>query len=415
MNNKKWYFTLMIITLSLQISVLTAGNSIFSVSGLPSQYLGNDIYSQGMGDVGLGDGLRLSNGFGNPALINTANTVNFYTGLKLGYIKYNTDNNSSYTDNALDFPFFSIVAPYGRHKFAFQFNSWKSGNFDNIVETTYSLTNDDGEEEEYTLSEQNLFSSYIYKLDAYYGYRLPAGWSMGLGPNIYIGHRERELIQDSGNGVFNTKNKTKITFTDIGFSAGILKQGPTWSLGANYEYGREIQAKKEFFTIHSNEELEDVELNLPHRFGFGFAKKWAGLFKVASDVNYEIWDSFLGEDYHNAWKVGIGFAYEPKLGRKEFYKLIPVRTGFSLRELPFEENDEKIYEKSFTVGFSLPLKSRVDKLDFAFEYMIRGDVDTHGIEDRSSMFMIGVSGFDIFRKVHTRKAPRDIPVKEDLN
>ncbi len=394
----------------MQIAVLNAGNSIFSVSGLPYQYLGNDIYSQGMGDVGLGDGLRLSHGFGNPALINTANTVNFYTGLKMGYIKYNTENGDNYTDSALDFPFFSIVAPYNNHKFAFQFNSWRSGNFDNELEVEYTLN-----DESMTYIEQNLFSSYIYKLDAYYGYRLSSGWSFALGPNVYIGHREQELIQDSGSGVFNTKYKNKLSFTDVGFSTGILKQSNTWSLGANYQYGLEINAKKEFFSIHSSEDLDYVEFNLPHKFGFGVAKKWAGIFKVASDINYEVWDNFMGEDYHNSWKAGIGFAYEPKLGRKKIYKLIPIRTGFSIRELPFDYNDEKIYEKSMSVGFSLPLKSRIDKLDFAFEYLIRGDVDTHGIEDRSSMFMIGVSGFDIFRKVHTRTSPREIPVKEDLN
>ncbi len=410
MYKNKWYSTLLILIISLQASYLVAGNSIFSITGLPYQYSGNDIYSQGMGDVGIGDGLRLAHGFGNPALVNTANTVNFYTGVKLGYVKYNTDASSSYTDDAVDFPFFSIVVPYDKHKFAFQFNSWKSGNFENQIESTYII---DGEEID--LIESNLFSSYIYKLDAYYGYRFTNGWSLALGPNVFIGHREQELIQDSGNGVFNTKNKSKLSFTDMGFSLGVLKQGSNWSLGANYEYGRQIDADKEFFTIHSSEELEDVEINLPHKIGFGFAKKWAGIFKISSDFNYEVWDTFLGQDYHNSWKTGIGFAYEPKLGRKEFYEQIPIRTGFSLRELPFDYNNEKIYEKTATVGFSIPLKSRIDKLDFAFEYMIRGDVDTHGIEDRSSMFMIGVSGFDIFRKVYTRKEPREIPIKEALN
>ena len=410
MIKRNWPYAVIIIVLWMQINHLSAGNSIFSISGLPYQYSGNDIYSQGMGDVGIGDGLRLSHGFGNPALINTANTVNFYTGIKMGYIKYKTDSGSSYTDDALDFPFFSIVVPYDKHKFAFQFNSWKSGNFDNELVKTYTLS-----DEPVTLVERNLFSSYIYKLDAYYGYRLPAGWSIGIGPNVFIGHREKELIQDSESGVFNTKYKTKISFTNVGFSTGILKQGANWSFGANYEYGREIKAEKEFFSIHSSEEMNDVEFNLPHRIGIGAAKKWAGLFKIATDFNYEIWDSFMGEDYHNSWKAGIGFAYEPKLGRREFYKLIPVRTGFSLRELPFDYNNEKIYEKAVSIGFSLPLKSRIDKLDFAFEYMIRGDVDSNTLEDNSSMFMIGVSGFDIFRKVYTRTDPREIPVKEDLN
>lgn len=399
-----------VILFVLNIGVLTAGNSVFSLEGFPYQFSGNDIYGQGMGDVGIGDGLRLANGFSNPALVNTATTVNFYTSVKLGYIKYSVDGEDGYTDDALDFPFFSMVAPYNKHKFAFQFNSWKSGNFDNVLKFPAVF---DGEE--ITITEQNLISSYIYKLDFYYGYRLDYGFSFGLGPNVYIGHRERELIQDSDSGFFNTRNKSKLSFTDVGFSAGGLYQGTTWSLGANYEYGREIKAEEEFKTIHSTEEIGEVKFNLPHKFGIGAAKKWSGLFKVASEFNYEIWDNFLGEEYHNSWKVGIGFAYEPKLGRKAFWKTIPVRTGFAFRELPFDSNDKKVYEKIGTVGFSIPLKSKIDKLDFAFEYLIRGNESDNGIEDRSSMFMVGISGFDIFRKVHVRKEPREIPLKEDLN
>lgn len=396
--------------LVLNISVLFAGNSIFSVKGFPYQFSGNDIYSQGMGDVGIGDGLRLANGYSNPALINTANTVNFYTSLKMGYVRYIAEATDGFTDNALDFPFFSMVAPYNKHKFAFQFNSWKSGNFDNVIEFQHDF---DGQE--ITITEQNLISSYIYKLDFYYGYRLDHGFSFGLGPNVYIGHRERELIQDSDSGFFNTRNKSKISFTDIGFTVGGLYQGANWSLGTNYEYGREIEADEEFRTIHSVEEVGKVDLKLPHKFGIGATKKWSGLFKVATEFNYEIWDTFLGEEYHNSWKIGVGFAYEPKLGRNSLWKSIPVRTGFALRELPFDSNDKKVYEKIGTVGFSLPLKSKIDKLDFAFEYLIRGNENNNGIEDRSSMFMVGVSGFDIFRRVHVRKEPRDIPIKEDLN
>ena len=102
-----------------------------------------------------------------------------------------------------------MVAPYNKHKFAFQFNSWKSGNFDNVLKFPAVF---DGEE--ITITEQNLISSYIYKLDFYYGYRLDYGFSFGLGPNVYIGHRERELIQDSDSGFFNTRNKSKLSFTD---------------------------------------------------------------------------------------------------------------------------------------------------------------------------------------------------------
>jgi hypothetical protein len=395
---------------------LSAGNSIFSVKGMPYLYSGNDIYSQGMGDVGIGDGLRLVHGYSNPALINTAGTVNFYTGIKSGYVRYNTEDEGHFTDEALDFPFFSIVAPYRNHRFAFQFNSYKSGNVQNRV--VINDGGEDGENSDDFYAEENLVDSYIYKLDLFYGYRLTNGWSLGAGPNVYIGHREQEYIQDGGfdnTGSFNARYKMKYQFTDVGFTAGLLKQSATWSLGAKYELGRELNATKEFLTIHSTEELSDDEYKLPHRFGAGFAKKWSGKFKLAADVNYEIWDDFLGTDYHNSWKVGLGFAYEPKLRKKGFWKYIPLRAGVSLRELPFDYNDEKIYEQTASVGFSLPLHSKIDKLDFAFEYMIRGDVDTHGVEDRSMMFLIGFSGFDIFKKVYKRTEPREIPIKEDLN
>ena len=44
-----------VILFVLNIGVLTAGNSVFSLEGFPYQFSGNDIYGQGMGDVGIGD------------------------------------------------------------------------------------------------------------------------------------------------------------------------------------------------------------------------------------------------------------------------------------------------------------------------------------------------------------------------
>ncbi|OQY37360.1 MAG: hypothetical protein B6226_05280 [Candidatus Cloacimonetes bacterium 4572_65] len=403
MVNLRHKMVLALIIIMLGITGLSAGNSIFSLAGLPYQYSGNDIYSQGMGDVGIGDGLRLSNGFANPALMNTAGTVNFYTALKMGNINYTTDGDLEFGDDALDFPFFSMVAPFRRHRFGFQFNSYKSGNVENYVVISDSL------------SEHNLIDSYIYKLDFYYGYRFNGGLSIGVGPNVYIGHTEQEYIQEGGFGVFNARYKKTVTFTDMGFTAGILKQAPTWSLGGRYEYGKELETEKEFASIHSVEDLDSEAYKLPHRVGVGFAKKWQGKYKLASDFNYEVWDDFNGVDYHNSWKAGVGVAYEPKMRKRGFWKYVPYRAGLSLRELPFDYNNNKIYEQAYTVGFSLPFKSKINKLDFALEYMIRGDEVDHGIRDESIMLMIGFSGFDIFRKVHRRVAPHEIPVKDSDN
>ncbi len=407
---------IMIILAIICASGLYAGNSIFSVAGMPYQYLGNDVYSQGLGDASIGDGLRLVHGYSNPALVNTANTVNFYTALKSGYVRYNTENEGHFTDEALDFPFFSIVAPYRKHRFAFQFNSSQSGNVQNRLITGYSEASTTGDSTAYY--EENLIDSYIYKLDLYYGYRFSQGWSIGFGPNIYIGHREQEYIQDNGfdsTGQANARYKSRYTFTNVGLTAGFLKQSATWSIGARYEMGRDFDTESEYFTIHSTEELEDDTYKLPHRFGLGFAKKWLGKFKFVSDVNYEIWDDFMGTDYHNAWKVGLGFGYEPKVRKNGFWKYVPLRVGVSYRELPFDYNNEKIYEQAASFGFSLPLHSKIDKIDIAVEYLIRGDESIHGIEDRSLMLNIGFSGFDIFKKVYRRTEPREIPIKEDIN
>ncbi|MCD8481069.1 MAG: hypothetical protein LRZ88_13280 [Candidatus Cloacimonetes bacterium] len=44
----------------------------------------------------------------------------------------------------------------------------------------------------------------------------------------------------------------------------------------------------------------------------------------------------------------------------------------------------------------------------------RGSLEENKLSDRSLMFSIGITGFDIFSKAPDRTAPRDIPIAEDL-
>jgi hypothetical protein len=44
----------------------------------------------------------------------------------------------------------------------------------------------------------------------------------------------------------------------------------------------------------------------------------------------------------------------------------------------------------------------------------RGDVDVHGVQDKSAMFTIGITGFDIFGKRKKKTEHRDIPEADEV-
>ncbi|MCK4311140.1 MAG: hypothetical protein KAW88_00215 [Candidatus Cloacimonetes bacterium] len=394
------------------VSTSLLGNSIFSFEGMPVQYYGNDVYGLGMGETGSADLFRINPNFTNPSISISTNKVLFSTAVSMGYMWYKDDQGNKFRDDGLYFPYFTIAVPIRNHRFAFSFNTTSSGNLENERITTWESSF--GDTLEYT--EINRLSSNIYKADAIYSFKNPY-INFGIALNYYIGHRIRYWKLDFDDIDYtDAKYEIEKTFKNPGFSLGMSKKYGNISFGAVYSSFAKLEGETKFKYGHAPyadtlDLADDFLFEVPQKISGGITWKFLEKYKASFDAYYEIWEE-TNSYKNNSYKFGFGLAYDPLSGYGMWYERIPLRIGGYIRELPFEKNNEKIMEQALTFGFSIPLKSPNKKIELALKYLTRGDVDKHGISDKSLIFSFGITGFDIFKKRPKKIEHRDIP-KED--
>lgn len=392
------------IIIALVIGSLWAGNSIFSYEGFPVQSYGKDVYSLGMGDTGASDVFRLNTGFANPAMTDRSNKTLFATGILMGYTKYQSEYNgvkNNFRDDSLDFPYFSISVPLKQNRFSMQFNSQASG----VVANQTTLP--DGSVENQTSDK------YLYRADLLYS-RFYKDFSMGVGGNFYFGH-DKQSFSQTGLYSFNTKEVLVRDFKNIGFSAGMLQRYRNLSVGAHVMMPVTLKGDLVRSSIHNTEAAIPYEYKLPAQYNSSATIALGENFRIASDVSYETWET-ISKQYRNTAKVGVGLAFEPdqdeqrtSLGR------MPLRLGASYRQLAFKDKAGKdIDETALSCGLTLPLKSKISRIDLGFQYLQRGQLSQNKLSDTSFMFMLGLTGFDIITRTKDNTAPRDIPIKEEI-
>lgn len=400
----------LITCLLAMLVLLSAGNSIFSYDGYPVQFYGQDIYSMGMGSTGSSDVYRVNNGYANPAMSTSGNLSLFSTGLIFGWTGYKSQNQvqgeQSFTDNSIDLPYFSMSIPYRKHRVGFQFNSYSSGLVSNETSWEDSTTG-------LSITEQQEMDRYLYRADLFYNYTIQ-NLSLGLSGNYFVGHETRSFVQNSGSGIFDTREQLIRKYKNPTATLGAIYKFPRLALGAYYTMPVVLDGEETRSSIHEVEDPTDYEHKMPAQLAASVTVLPYRNLKLAADLVYEDWTA-VRIDGVKSMKLGVGFAYEP--AREEYETglgRIPYRAGLSWRNLPFrDQNGEEISELALSMGISLNLARTTNRIDLGFQYLRRGDLATNNLEDQSFMFMIGLTGFDIITKAPDRKAPREIPQAEE--
>lgn len=389
---------------------LYAGNSIFSYDGYPVQFYGNDIYSLGMGDAGASDVFRNNTGYGNPAMHNASNRSLFATGILLGYNAYQSldaeNRKSSFVDNSLDLPYFSLSLPIKKHRLGFQFSSFASG----VVTNQREFLAPDST----TITEEQEMDRYLYRADLIYSVNL-GRHNLGISGNYYLGHEVRNFSQDGDFGLYDTEEEVARSYKNPSVTLGYLLHYEKWAVGASYSIGARLTGQEIRSSIHEEEDPVDYEYKLPAQAALSVTVLPKPEFKLAADFRYEPWSGIDADKYVDSWKVGLGAAYEPIADNHQQALLkLPLRAGISYRMLPFLVNDNEVEELALTFGVSFPLKGDANRIDVGFQYTNRGNLEKNLLRDNSFLMMFGFTGFDILGKAPDRSAPREIPEKEDI-
>jgi hypothetical protein len=407
----------LVLSLLIVTTCLSAGNSVFSFDGTPCQNYGYDIYGITMGNVGVSDVFRKNTGYANPAILGAGTNTLFSTGMMFGWTGYKSKNGTekSYRDNSLDFPFFSVGIPVQNHHLGFQFISLASGVVEDKISFNQLIYNGTTVMDTLLITEQQNIDRYMYRGDLLYAYHYHH-LNFGAGLNYYFGHDIRKFYQNGDFGIFNASETMTTTYKNPSATAGFTADYNNLAGGIYYTLGCDLEGDRTRTSIHETENLGKIKYSVPSQIGVGGTVKIDNEFKVSADYVMSFWKDAKYSGYDkDSWKIGIGFAHDPKAGSREtFLGKLPKRAGLSYRILPFDVNGNPVSETAVSTGFSFPLQNSENQLDFGLQYLLRGNLDKNNLQDRSLMFIVGITGFDILTKAFNRTAPREIPKVEEI-
>ena len=395
------------LTIMLSFGILSA-HSIFSFYGPAEMNYQRDTYSEGMGGTGLGDLFRPNVSLLNPALSTTIDKMHFATALSMGYTTYKNSENVSFKDDQIFLPFFNMIIPFRQHRLGVNFQNISSGRLS--TEQKYRREID---EEEIHLTEIQRVDFTLFKAGIVYAYQNKyVDWGVGL--NYIVGHDVRFFRQDyDSSSLMTSRFETEHTFNNPSIDIGLAKKLDNVSVGLAYSLPVELKGDSYFKTNTLNEKVTQAVFEYPAHAALGISWKVHELFFVSSDVDIELWGNTKNfENPVNTFRTGFGISWAGNKDSRRYLARMPLRSGISYKNLPFEINDHQISELAYHIGFSLPLKTHDSYLDVAVKFFQRGDENKHNLSENGFLLTIGTQGFDFLRRPANRKAPREIPIPD---
>ena len=408
--------------LILLAGIFLRGNTIFAPLGVPLQSYGNDVYGLGMGNTGISDLYRINGNQENASLLTTSNIVTISTAMNMGYYWYKSDT-ETFKDDELYLPFFTLSIPIKMHRLGISLNSVYSGNLftgsKGLIFTpdTSETSLDSLQYDEIIRKTEELFKTSLhYAIKSKYA-------NLGISLQYYFGNQVRYWSLDFAElTMTDSKYEVEKNYSGISYKIGASRKFDTVSVGLSYEPSVKLKGDKVYrYNFYPQEESlkDDEELyKVPTNINGGLTWIFKKTFKLGLECNYILWSETVEEyttengnmkKYDNSWRLGTGIAYDPLSGIGKWYNRIPLRAGASLSKLPFKSENSQIYEVILSAGSTIKLDSSGRKIDIAVRYAYRGNREQSGYRDKSLQLVIGLTGFDIFRKTIKRTGEREIP------
>lgn len=185
-----------------------------------------------------------------------------------------------------------------------------------------------------------------------------------------------------------------------------------FNIGATYEYGYALvntsNVSKKVYDVNLTEYIIDTlgmsdlsRYNLPGGIKVGASFTQLDEFRllpnwtVTLDLGYKQWSQYNpGLGYRNTFTSGFGLEKQKVLGKNQRQKLVYLRTGAYLHQLPYRFGDQYINEMGITFGGTYKLSgvkglNDIMLLNMSFAVGQRGQNSNNLILDRFIKFTLG--------------------------
>lgn len=249
-------------------------------------------------------------------------------------------------------------------------------------------------------------------------FALSKNLSLGVKPSFIFGSLEQNQYHDLriiGSSPVN--NITKNYFHNFFFEFGVqytlnLKPGDL-TIGAVYNPGASMVTKREDTTyddagnVYENKKESEDNFRIPEEYGLGLAFKNRKNLVCVLDAGIQKWSGhnydlkeltdLTGVRLKDNPYVRTGLEFTPTQNYlAKFYKRVNYRVGFQYAKSYLDLRGTRQHEIAVSLGFGLPLKNQLSRIDVTFEGGQNGTTDNNLIEERFLRIRIGFSMRDLW-------------------
>lgn len=246
------------------------------------------------------------------------------------------------------------------------------------------------------------FNDYIYEEQ----YKVSGGFARGLigiafpvADNFLLGGGTRFLFGSVDQELtinFQTTLQRDAQYTNrlhsmsVGATIGaVWKFYRDWSVGITYQSAQSGDGTLKLSYLDSDSvHTTDGTIEFPATAGFGLAGSVYPRVYAVGDILWTGWeDAQIAIEgtmpLVNTWRISAGIEYQPVFGGIEsWYNRLYYRLGFFTENHYLEEpSGDNLRTLMGTAGFGIPLKGGQRRLDVAFQFGTRGDIDKFGAKE----------------------------------
>jgi hypothetical protein len=256
----------------------------------------------------------------------------------------------------------------------------------------------------YRFVNDNAFSRYlgsggVNKVYLGSGYKINSKFSIGFDFQYLFGSINTESQKFQTNIQFGSREINESSLSGIAFNAGLTyntKLNSKLNFMSSLVYSPEAKLSSNnvryvslvsFLSNGSTEQasantevnVANTNLNIPSKLAIGAGvgnRKWffggdITFLGTGSQVNR--FDNYSNVYFENATKIAFGGFFIPKFDSYDNYlERITYRGGFKFENTGLVINNTAIKDKSFTLGFGLPISGTFSSLNLGMEYGSRG-------------------------------------------
>jgi len=379
--NRKYFYKFIAIGLLFSQAPVSA-NSLYSRIGVGSIHLRAGVRASGMGNTSLAmsDGLAMD--LLNPAALASIQFARLQTQFSIESANVELASGQGRFREA-NFNGVSLALPVKRgYAVAVGFHPYSRVDF----ALNQSGSDANGTHEEIYSGNGGLDVAYIAFSGSIGSAASQSSLRYGLAADFYFGRIQRTWRVNFSNGSLQpTEDRTGAYFRGIGYHAGAQWVHPRWQLGVAVRPPIDLDVETEVEYIFGvTSETIKTNARLPLWFGFGAGYRAGSKWQLAAEYRMQRWGSVpdnldLGAALGNSRDIGLGFEFTPSRNLIDGYlKRISYRAGATFSKLPYEDPvGHSISEWVMTSGFGFPFRHGTGRIDMAFEFGKRGDLDSN--------------------------------------